>query len=111
MLHFTDQERAKLERLRMQVGKKFDEICVHLAGKSSRRQLAEQIWAQAEVLIEAWGEEVEGSGNPKPKAVTPIDPVLQRLLAEHQVLSECICNIQDEAMERDFRAVFGRAVK
>jgi hypothetical protein len=110
--HFTEEERNQLVELHAQRGKKFDEICGHLAGKlgygtyaTLSDELKAEIVEEAEELTEEWDSEVEMSDDPEQikKTVAP-EPELQTLLAAHHQLGERILDIQNEAIDRELDA-------
>jgi hypothetical protein len=104
------QRRGELEKLYVQLGEKFDDICAHVVAtlgygtevKSLPEDVVEKIAGEADELIENWESDVEMSDDPDQweKASRP-DPGIQQLLAEHHELSERILNIQDEALGRE----------
>jgi hypothetical protein len=103
--HFTEEEREQLETLYRQRGKKFDEICAHLAAALGHgdlptlsKELMAQIVEEADELTDQWDSEAEMEQSDK--AATP-EPGFQTLLAEHHALGETIMNIQDGAIARE----------
>jgi hypothetical protein len=106
--HFTAEERGELEKLYVQLGKKFDDICAHVATtfgygtevKSLPEDVVEKIAGEADELIENWESDVEMNPDQWEKASRPA-PGIQQLLAEHHELSERILDIQDEALGRE----------
>jgi hypothetical protein len=93
---FTENERERLDQLWRLRGKKFDEICTHVAVRlgyevdpaTASEELKAQIRDEAKESVRQWNEDVASSRDLKQldKADAP-EPGLQQLLAEHHQLA------------------------
>ena len=101
--------RSQIMALRIQRGKKHDEICACVAGAlgygtdpaTLSEELVSRVAEEADELINNWADDVEESSDPGlwEKASRP-EPGIQQLLAEHYALSDRIMAIQDEVWKR-----------
>jgi hypothetical protein len=93
---FTEEERAQLRKLHLQLDDKFDEIVSLLAEQLGYSTTDPRCYEEAENVIDRWEEDAE-------IAADPIEPAnaLRGLLRQHNDIAEEILGIRDLAFQRN----------